>query len=242
MIVQYILQLKRADGSVIPFSWGYRLYAWLLQQIPQEDAQRFHEQDKKTISQYIEYGRWYISLLDQETIDSFSPVLKDLKEICLHEEKISVESVSCSEPMDGAYFLQKGRELREKRVQMQICSPAAFKQSRRYTILPDEEVLIQSLVRRWNSLFPQYLLEDSDLLGILNGGIHIVDYRLRTTRYQMKDTSIPGFYGVIYLQAQLPIVVQELWNSLLAMAPYCGIGIKTTLGMGGVRRIEKTAR
>ena len=26
----------------------------------------------------------------------------------------------------------------------------------------------------------------------------------------------------------------ELWNALLSFAPYGGIGIKTTLGMGGV--------
>ena len=239
MIVQYILQLKRADRGMIPSSWGYRLYAWLLEQIPHEDAQHFHEQDKKTISQYVEQGKWYMSLMDQETIDCFSPLLENTKEIDLHGDRIFAEVISCSKPMDCMYFLQKGREQREKWVSLQICSPASFKQAGRYTIFPTEELLIQSLVRKWNSLFPQYLLEDPDLLKLLKENVHIVDYKLRSGRYHLKDASIPGFYGVIYLQARLPVVVQELWNSLLALAPYCGIGIKTTLGMGGVQRTEK---
>ena len=53
--------------------------------------------------------------------------------------------------------------------------------------------------------------------------------------YRIKGAAIPCFYGRIFLEAKLPVVLQELWSALLQFAPYSGIGMKTTLGMGGVK-------
>lgn len=64
-------------------------------------------------------------------------------------------------------------------------------------------------------------------------GLHIVDYNLRTTRYPLKETRIPSFQGSVTVEAHLAPPLLELWNALLSFAPYGGVGIKTTLGMGG---------
>ena len=50
----------------------------------------------------------------------------------------------------------------------------------------------------------------------------------------IKNTRIPGFVGSAVVEARLALPLLELWNALLSFAPYGGIGIKTTLGMGGV--------
>ena len=100
-------------------------------------------------------------------------------------------------------------------------------------IYPREELLIQSLVNRWNECFPEYTLSDDEALAELQSGIHIVDYRLRTCRYRLKGASIPAFVGDIMIEAKLPLVLRDVWNSLLCFAKYRGVGIKTTLGMGG---------
>ena len=39
------------------------------------------------------------------------------------------------------------------------------------------------------------------------------------------------------IEAKLPIVLRDVWNSLLCFAKYRGVGIKTTLGMGGAEII-----
>ena len=67
----------------------------------------------------------------------------------------------------------------------------------------------------------------------LQQGLHIVDYNLRTTRYPLKETRIPSFQGSVTVEAHLAPPLLELWNALLSFAPYGGVGIKTTLGMGG---------
>ena len=67
-----------------------------------------------------------------------------------------------------------------------------------------------------------------------SGGVLIVDYSLRTVRYSLKGTKIPAFVGNIVMESRLSAPLQEIWQLLVALAPYSGIGIKTTLGMGGV--------
>ncbi len=78
------------------------------------------------------------------------------------------------------------------------------------------------------------ILDDADAFQALENGIHIVDYRLRTSHYPMKSAKIPGFSGAVTLESHLPAPLEEVWKLLALFAPYCGIGIKTTLGMGGV--------
>lgn len=73
-----------------------------------------------------------------------------------------------------------------------------------------------------------------ELLDAILRGLRILDYSLHTVSYPIKNTRIPGFVGSAVVEARLALPLLELWNALLSFAPYGGIGIKTTLGMGGV--------
>ena len=106
--------------------------------------------------------------------------------------------------------------------------------SRRDAIYPQEFLLLQSLVLHWNTAFPDCQLNDPDALDAILRGLHILDYNLHTVSYPIKNTRIPGFVGSAVVEARLALPLLELWNALLSFAPYGGIGIKTTLGMGGV--------
>ncbi|MFR4726277.1 MAG: CRISPR system precrRNA processing endoribonuclease RAMP protein Cas6 [Faecalibacterium sp.] len=92
---------------------------------------------------------------------------------------------------------------------------------------------MQSLIAHWNTAFPEYALIDPDALQALQQGLHIVDYNLHTTRYLLKETRIPAFQGNVTIEARLAPPLLELWNALLSFASHGGVGIKTTLGMGG---------
>lgn len=107
-------------------------------------------------------------------------------------------------------------------------------QAGRYAIYPQEFLLLQSLVLHWSTAFPDCQLNDPDALDAILRGLHILDYNLHTVSYPIKNTRIPGFVGSAVVEARLALPLLELWNALLSFAPYGGIGIKTTLGMGGV--------
>ena len=236
MIVQYKLRLSLPDDSLIPSFWAYRLYAWLLDQIPDESARQFHNQEQHALTQYLDHDHiWTVNLFGEEAITCFGSVLESVDQIALHADTLSVlerHFQPVGEPED---FLRRGRETASRKTILQFVSPAAFKQAGRYAIFPQEDLLLQSLLMKWNEACSNYSLQDADLLAEMKKGIHIVDYNLRTGRFQLKNTAIPCFYGKIFVETRLPVVLQEIWNALLCFAPYSGIGIKTTLGMGGVR-------
>ena len=236
MIVQYKLRLSLPDDSLIPSFWAYRLYAWLLDQIPDKEAGQFHNQEQHAITQYLDRDCiWTINLFGEKAAACFGNILEHTDRIVLHTDVLSVlewHFRTVDKPED---FLRQSREIVSQRAMVQFVSPAAFKQAGRYAILPQEDLLLQSLLMKWNEACSNYSLQDADLLAEMKKGIHIVDYNLRTSRFQLKNTAIPCFYGKIFVEARLPIVLQEIWNALLCFAPYSGIGIKTTLGMGGVR-------
>lgn len=236
MIIQYKLRLALPDDAPIPSFWAYRLYAWLLDQIPEEAAERFHNQKQHAITQYLDRnGSWTVNLLGEEAASLFGGILKHTDKILLHTDQLSVSEQQIQTVQKPEEFLRQGQEISHRRVVIQFVSPTAFKQAGRYAIFPYEDLLLQSLIMKWNKIFPSYPLEDADMLAEMKKGLHIVDYSLRTDRFPLKNTTIPSFYGKIFVEARLPIVLQEIWNALLCLAPYSGIGIKTTLGMGGVK-------
>lgn len=180
---------------------------------------------------------WTVNLLNDAARQVVSPVLESAKEISLHELTLPVSEVRAFPAVSAEELIRSGRSRSETRAKIAFLSPCAFKQSGRYTIFPQETLLLQSLIAHWNAAFPEYALIDSDALQALQHGLHIVDYNLHTTRYPLKETRIPSFLGNVTVEAHLAPPLLELWNTLLSFAPYGGIGIKTTLGMGGTTTV-----
>ena len=89
---------------------------------------------------------------------------------------------------------------------------------------------------RWNLAFPNCMLQDEDAFHAMLAGIHIVDYRMRSTRFLLKGVRIPSFIGTCDLEAKLALPLLELWHTLVAFSAYAGVGIKSGLGMGVLSR------
>ena len=119
---------------------------------------------------------------------------------------------------------------------LRFVTPTAFKSQGQYTNLPSISLCFKSLVRKWNACFPEVPIEDEDGEGIdaLAAGLFCPDYRLHGTNYTLKGTCIHGFCGEMILKNNLKGFQRELADAVLFFSKYSGIGIKTTLGMGGV--------
>lgn len=238
MIKQYTLTLLPPEGQVLFSGWAYRLYSWLLDQLSEENGELFHTQAEHPIAQYLfsEKGTafWKVSLLTDEACELFSAFLDSVEQMDLHRGQVTVtdrkvKSVSYRELATSAKNDGSGK------ANFQLLTPTAFKQAGRYVSFPQERLILQSLLKRWNAFCPEYSIDDEDAIRLLEQGLRFGDYSLRSQRYPLKDTTIPGFMGELAVLARLPAPMQELWCTLLSFAPYSGIGIKTALGMGGVR-------
>ena len=213
MIQQIQLVLSPPNDVRIPQSWSYRLYGWLMSQISSEFGEQMHLQGEHPIAHFLCFSPekqsliWTVNLLNDAARQVVFPVLESAKEIPLHELTLPVSEVRTFPAISAEELIRSGRSRSETRAKIAFLSPCAFKQSGRYI--------------------------DSDALQALQQGLHIVDYNLHTTRYLLKETRIPAFQGNVTIEARLAPPLLELWNALLSFASHGGVGIKTTLGMGG---------
>lgn len=240
MIRRYRFSLLQDSRQPLPSFWAYRLYAWMLEQVPRIYGQELHMEGETPISQSLWFDRetqqtvWTVQLLTDEMISVFSPVLDELHCIQLRGTELQASLIGQNET-DGSQLLQQARQLdNERRTRFCFATATAFKSDGRYAIFPQEKWLLQSLALKWNLICPAMPLDDEDAFAALEKGIHIVDYSLRTVRYPLKNVKIPSFVGNIVIESCLPAPLQEIWQLLVCLAPYTGVGIKTTLGMGSI--------
>ena len=240
MIQQFQFALRAQQEERVPQAWAYRLYSWLLEQLPPEMGDSMHAPGARPITQHLHYSKeaqsvlWTVNLLGEEVRTQAASSLRTVRHISLNDAELEAELLCEGPALSAVQLIQLGREEQQTCTNLRLLSPCAFKQAGRYAVFPQENLLLQSLVSHWNDTFPEFPLSDPDALDALLLGIHIVGYDLHTVRYPLKGTRIPGAVGRITLESRLPLPLQELWNTLLAFAPYGGVGIKTTLGMGGV--------
>ena len=241
MIQHYKFSIENQDHKAVPSFLAYRLYAALLEQMPEEIGTRAHEQGYSGISQYLAFDRenqksiWHISLLGDEEAAWGQAVLPMMQSIALHEMPLSVQLLEAGTAMSAESLLAQAARLDDvSKIKLTFHTVTSFKSQGAYQIFPSTELILHSLMQKWNACFPDMLLEDEDAFQMLCQGVQIREYRLKSARYKLKKTSIPGFVGELELAARLADPMMEIWKLLLTFAPFCGIGIKTALGMGGV--------
>ena len=239
MIQQHRIALDTGTTQIGP-ALAYPLYAWLLSCISREAGNLFHEEGTKPISQYVcredETVWWVVNLLTDEAAELFAPVLEQKQAAELHSGTISFAQRTKEIIESPKIMVERAQALQNlNRFPLTLLTPTSFKQQGRYAILPQESLILQSLIHRWDMCFPEYTLNDPDAFQALLHGVHIADYRLHTLRHPLKQTKIPSFQGRIILEAYLPAPLMEILKTLYVFASYAGLGIKTTLGMGGIR-------
>ena len=237
MISSYLFRVDSKEP--LPPWRAYAFYSSLLSLLPGDYAEALHEQVETPVSQclYRENGEnfWRIQLLDDVANESFEPVLQELKTLPLNTGEVCLALLERKSFTPGT-LIETARSMASGRYfSLRFLSPTAFKQNGRYAVLPDKELFLQSLLNKWNTSFPSYPLEDADAFRMLSDGIRVSDYNLRTTRFLLKDMKIPGFIGNLCFDTHLSPPLLDIWKILFTFSEYSGVGIKTALGMGGVK-------
>lgn len=241
MLTRYTLRL-RADTFCHPdLTWGYRLYAALLEDAPAAFCERSHQDATTPVSQFLTVGddglTWRVTLLGEESQQALAPVLNVRAQFHLKRDRVTlhVAERQCEEipDVDTLFAQCTGCSGRHR---LQFCTPTAFKSRGQYRILPTTRLLLHSLFQQWNGCFPDCPIEDEDGGGIesMADGVVCSRFALYDQTYWLKGNRIPGFVGSMTLENKLTGFHHELADTLLMFSGYAGAGIKTSLGMGGV--------
>lgn len=245
LLTQYRLRLA-ADAPRAPQpEWGYYLYAELLRAAPDGFAGAVHANAVTPLSQYLCGGEdglfWNVTLLGDESCAALGGVLDGIERLPLQKERctLSVTERTRHSISDVEALLAAG-EAHGARHRLEFCTPAAFRSRGAYQTLPSQRLLLQSLIKKWNGCFAGCPIEDAGGEGLeaMAAGLLCAQFSLHSAGYRLKGHTIPGFTGSILLENRLEGFHRTLASALLLFAGYAGAGIKTTLGMGGVRHTE----
>ena len=236
MIHSYQFQLS----TPLPATAAYPLYAALLERTAEDFAARLHESTVTPVSQYVRGSLWQVSLFGEDAINSLAPVLEDLNEVFLRRDRTQVRLERAS-----VRQIRSVEELLELPAPnhgvLSFRTPTAFKSAGVYQLLPTQRLVLQSLILKWNGCFGDIcpIEDEGGGLETLAEGLCYRSLRLDSTEFAMKHTRIPGVLGQIAFDNRLTGFHKQLANALLAFGTCSGVGIKTTLGMGGLQITTK---
>lgn len=244
MITQLHFHVHRAEGIKLDASWGYWFYAALMEHLPLEVAEQFHQSDRTPLSQYLRLPTrencsldWVVNIFGDDVEAAVVPRLETLTELqlrcCAQPFHLALDSRIHYEDANAFWNHVTGLPDAAS-YRLHLLTPTAFRSNERFVIFPDVHLILQSLLSRWNRMAPDLQVCDSDVLNLLEAQIWIRDYRLQTHRFDLKSQRIPGFSGMLWLQNRLPAPLMEIWKGLLYFSTFSGLGVKTALGMGAV--------
>lgn len=247
MLTRYCLALTPDRPCRPRPEWAYRLYAALLARGPAAFGEQVHGGELSPISQYLDQKEdrlcWTVTLLGGQAEAALGPLLEEDVPIFLEKDRVRLQTALLEKDRladpEELFARSAGSGLHR----LEIRTAAGFKSRGQYQILPTARLILQSLVKKWNGCVPDCPIEDEDGAGLdaLAAGLVCRRFQLRDRAYFLKGNAVPGFTGSLVLENRLDGFQRELVDALLTFSGYVGVGIKTSLGMGGVEhsRVER---
>lgn len=236
-----------ADPSIkIVQSIGSVLHGVLMEVVGTEYAGQLHESGLRPYSQYIYFDKdkkqyiWRLSAVTADAINRIvRPMLEMHEKIFLKQKRghIYIKSrtileETCYEALINKFWNSDSLYTQAK---LHCMSTTSFKVDQQYTIFPEAFRIYRYLLRQWNQ-FSTFGTMDTDLLlGALETGAFIKDYNLRMGIYGLEGVKIRGFRGQMVMQFKRNPELQRILALLSYYSEFTGLGIKTALGMGGVK-------
>jgi CRISPR-associated endoribonuclease Cas6 len=187
---------------------------------------------------------WRISLLDDSLFGHLTKLWLNLNpESSWHLGAADLQIVSVlgtpqpSQPwanfMSYGQLYEQASET-ERQIELLLCTPTAFRQGQFDSAMPTRDAVFGSLLRRWNQYsgmeFPESLIE----------AVFPSSFEIRTEMVRDSRSKFIGCVGSIafrILGEVDPVIIKQI-NALADFAMYSGVGRKTPMGMGMLRRVK----
>ena len=126
----------------------------------------------------------------------------------------------------------------DRQIDLAFCTPTAFRQGGFDTALPTRDLVFNSLLRRWNQYSGHEFPES--LVACLYPSFFDISTEL-VTDARSKFIGCVGALTFRVMGDVDPETIKQI-NALADFAQYAGVGRKTPMGMGMVRRLQRASR
>ncbi|GAB6190135.1 hypothetical protein JCM30566_18780 [Marinitoga arctica] len=195
----------------------------------------------------IKNKRYYIrvTFLDEKIFNLFTVTMFKNK---IFKEEINIENIKFSilrvifdkEQSKWAGVLSVDEMLSKKeysnKIELKFYTPTLFKIGDKHLRYPDEEKIYTGLLNKFNKYSESKINES---IKDEFSGIKIINKNIRRKRVFISNFYLEGFVGNV--EFEIPpenIELIKVVNILSEFAFYAGVGYKTTMGMGQVKRVN----
>lgn len=230
-------------------SLGPMLQSVLMDCIDKEYAQYLHASGFKPYSQHCtKQGNdiiWKINTLNNQAANYIIEPAKTLETFLIKnlDTTFSIsKTVEETIGIDSLVNILKSEQA--KTFKVQFLTPTAFKSKGSYVIMPDIQLIFQNLLMHYNMTYSGSAEVEQDTIEYIASNTKISSYNLRSryfSRTMSKQDKIPAFIGSATIYVTGAQALRGLVAMLLNFAQASGIGIKTSMGMGGVQLMKNVS-
>lgn len=219
----------------------------LMEYLEKDYASQLHTNELHPYSQYIcsknEKIVWRINTLNEEAYQNVLLPLMSTEITSLYSERDeltyqvvdkNLKTTSRQKLIEEYYFGECDRY-----VKINFSTPTAFKSEGRYLFWPQIDKIYRSLVNKYDIFSSNETLYEEETLAQLIQNTEIIRYNIRSTMFHLEGVKIPSFLGNVTVKIRGPQPLVNLANMLWRYSEYSGIGIKTAIGMGASKIIER---
>ena len=228
MINKITVELDLPDN--IRFQYlGSILHGVLMDYLPNDIAdQLHHEFAYSPLKQRIYYKSKKVFKEIVKLFSSKNSLLLKYYQTNIDIQSFQIEKINVQNIMNQ---LLQTEDL-NRYVRLNIQTPMSFKYQSSYMIFPDVKRFFRSIMIQFDAFFEEYKMYDKETLDFLMKNVNIVDYKLKSTRFNLEKVKIPSFTGEMVFKIKGPLPFLQLTHFLLKFGEFSGSGMKTSLGMG----------
>ena len=238
MLAQINMELESKELNI---NMASLFHGYLMENIDSAYAEYFHYNTTNPFTSCIfkdtkeDKFFWRVTTFSQKAYDMlmsyFSKGIPEKIYLKNKDLEINVKSFSIQKKSYEDLFLEA-----TERKRIRLISPTSFKSDGITHIFPNISTLISGVIAKINQHSETAELEDKKIVNELLEKVYIKDYNLRTKIFHLESIKIKGFIGTMDLAIKgEDRTLINILNFLILMSEYTGLGIKTSLGMGGVK-------
>ena len=238
MLAQINMELESKELNM---NMASLFHGYLMENIDSAYAEYFHYNTTNPFTSCIfkdtkeDKFFWRVTTFSQKAYDMlmsyFSKGIPEKIYLKNKDLEINVKSFSIQKKSYEDLFLEA-----TERKRIKLMSPTSFKSDGITHIFPNISTLISGVIAKINQHSETAELEDKKIVNELLEKVYIKDYNLRTKIFHLESIKIKGFIGTMDLAIKgEDRTLINILNFLILMSEYTGLGIKTSLGMGGVK-------
>jgi CRISPR-associated endoribonuclease Cas6 len=171
------------------------------------------------------------------SVSAFLSVLQDGWVLTLSRKPVVLQNLDLDAGSFSSFPKIFSNASATRAITLEFITPTSFRKNEMQVVFPQPELVFSSLLRRWNAFSALKIPEEH---AVYFPAIKVSSYDLHTQLVHFSRYKIIGFRGKV--EYELPGDASEDFvrevNALAAFAFYSGVGAKTSMGMGQVRKIS----